>query len=302
VRALAAPRPPEAGARPAPGPPPPGAGYGARRRPWSRMPHRVGSGSSAASSSRYITPPRRQGERMIMFEGAWPHPRTAPSGRPPARLGRVVPTIVARAPTGQARPDHPSRITAPPQSPVPRTDAQDPPDGHGFPLLARIILPPRDVSPMNAATVEPPLHHDRRGVERYARRAARSSARRHGLPEAILAGWTGSSGTSTSSTRSARGSTVWTRRRTHVSSRRSTYSRRPALGSAGRWSTRSRTRRFPDTVRILFCFDPWRSSILLVAGDKAGRWNAWYKEAIPLAEQRYKTCLMERGRQEGDRR
>jgi hypothetical protein len=27
----------------------------------------------------------------------------------------------------------------------------------------------------------------------------------------------------------------------------------------------------PGTVRILFAFDPWRSSILLVAGDKAGR-------------------------------
>ena len=30
----------------------------------------------------------------------------------------------------------------------------------------------------------------------------------------------------------------------------------------------------PGTVRILFAFDPWRDSILLVAGDKAGRWNA----------------------------
>ena len=27
----------------------------------------------------------------------------------------------------------------------------------------------------------------------------------------------------------------------------------------------------PGTVRILFAFDPWRDSILLVAGDKAGR-------------------------------
>jgi DNA-binding XRE family transcriptional regulator len=40
------------------------------------------------------------------------------------------------------------------------------------------------------------------------------------------------------------------------------------------------------TDRILFVFDPWRSSILLVAGDKAGRWNEWYTEA---AEQRYET-------------
>ena len=55
----------------------------------------------------------------------------------------------------------------------------------------------------------------------------------------------------------------------------------------------------PGTVRILFAFDPWRSSILLVAGDKAGRWNDWYREAIPLAEQRYETYLKERAEEEG---
>lgn len=55
----------------------------------------------------------------------------------------------------------------------------------------------------------------------------------------------------------------------------------------------------PGTVRILFAFDPWRSSILLVAGDKAGQWNAWYREAIPLAEHRYETYLKEVQRKEG---
>jgi hypothetical protein len=55
----------------------------------------------------------------------------------------------------------------------------------------------------------------------------------------------------------------------------------------------------PGTVRILFAFDPWRCSILLVAGDKAGRWNQWYTEAIPLAEQRYETYLKERTEEEG---
>jgi hypothetical protein len=58
----------------------------------------------------------------------------------------------------------------------------------------------------------------------------------------------------------------------------------------------------PGTVRILFAFDPWRSSILLVAGDKAGRWNEWYTEAIPLAEQRYETYLKERAEEEGRQR
>jgi hypothetical protein len=55
----------------------------------------------------------------------------------------------------------------------------------------------------------------------------------------------------------------------------------------------------PGTVRVLFAFDPWRSSILLVAGDKAGRWNDWYAEAIPLAEHRYETYLKERAEEEG---
>lgn len=55
------------------------------------------------------------------------------------------------------------------------------------------------------------------------------------------------------------------------------------------------------TVRILFAFDPWRSSILLVAGDKAGQWNAWYREAIPLAEQRYEIYQKERAHEEGGR-
>ncbi|MBP2330244.1 hypothetical protein JOF56_010629 [Kibdelosporangium banguiense] len=41
--------------------------------------------------------------------------------------------------------------------------------------------------------------------------------------------------------------------------------------------------------------------MLLVAGDKAGQWNAWYERAIPLAEQRYEIYLKER-EAEADRR
>jgi hypothetical protein len=37
-------------------------------------------------------------------------------------------------------------------------------------------------------------------------------------------------------------------------------------------------------IRILLVFDPWRSAILLVAGDKSGQWSKWYKTAIPRAE------------------
>ncbi|MEH0841883.1 type II toxin-antitoxin system RelE/ParE family toxin [Micromonospora sp. CPCC 205711] len=58
----------------------------------------------------------------------------------------------------------------------------------------------------------------------------------------------------------------------------------------------------PGTVRILFAFDPWRSSILLVGGDKSGQWNSRYREAIPLAEHRYELYLKERSQQEGEAR
>ena len=75
--------------------------------------------------------------------------------------------------------------------------------------------------------------------------------------------------------------------------------------SAG--STRSRTRRSTTSkelrpasrgrseIRILFVFDPWRSAILLVAGDEARQWNRWYERAIPHAEHLYETYLKERG-------
>jgi hypothetical protein len=47
-------------------------------------------------------------------------------------------------------------------------------------------------------------------------------------------------------------------------------------------------------IRILFVFDPWRSAVLLVAGDKAGRWRDWDREAIPRAERLYQTYLEDR--------
>lgn len=54
-------------------------------------------------------------------------------------------------------------------------------------------------------------------------------------------------------------------------------------------------------IRVLFVFDPWRSAILLVAGNKAGRWSRWYAEFIPLAEQLYETYLKERAEEEAGR-
>ena len=48
-------------------------------------------------------------------------------------------------------------------------------------------------------------------------------------------------------------------------------------GSAGR-----------SEIRVLFAFDPSRSALLLLGGDKAGNWQRWYRENIPVAERLYR--------------
>ena len=49
------------------------------------------------------------------------------------------------------------------------------------------------------------------------------------------------------------------------------------------------------SIRILFIFDPRRQAILLLGGDKAGKWKRWYDKNIPVAEQRYKNWLAGEG-------
>lgn len=44
-------------------------------------------------------------------------------------------------------------------------------------------------------------------------------------------------------------------------------------------------------MRVLFIFDPRRTAILLVGGNKAGSWERWYREAIPAAEALYDEYL-----------
>jgi hypothetical protein len=56
-------------------------------------------------------------------------------------------------------------------------------------------------------------------------------------------------------------------------------------------------------IRILFVFDRWRQAILLVAGDKSGNWQGWYKSAIELAERLYNEHLRTQDEErEGDAR
>jgi hypothetical protein len=45
-------------------------------------------------------------------------------------------------------------------------------------------------------------------------------------------------------------------------------------------------------LRVLYAFDPSRSAILLVGGDKSGN-NRWYKAYVPIADRLYDEYLDE---------
>ena len=47
-----------------------------------------------------------------------------------------------------------------------------------------------------------------------------------------------------------------------------------------------------DPYRILFAFDPGRSALMLLGGNKAGD-KRWYTKNIPLAEERFRAHLSE---------
>lgn len=46
-------------------------------------------------------------------------------------------------------------------------------------------------------------------------------------------------------------------------------------------------------LRVLFVFDPRRMAILLLGGNKSGKWNAWYEWAVPVADDLYDVYLQE---------
>lgn len=46
-------------------------------------------------------------------------------------------------------------------------------------------------------------------------------------------------------------------------------------------------------LRVLFAFDPRRHAILLLGGDKSGRWQEWHTWAIPRADDLYDIHLEE---------
>ena len=54
-------------------------------------------------------------------------------------------------------------------------------------------------------------------------------------------------------------------------------------------------------TRILFIFDPKRTAVMLVGGNKSAaesespNWNLWYVKMIPIAEEIYRKHLIELG-------
>jgi hypothetical protein len=65
----------------------------------------------------------------------------------------------------------------------------------------------------------------------------------------------------------------------------------PADQPEGTTARLRRAKRDPHPVHLR----SRRNAVLLVAGDKAGKWEAWYRQAIPLAEQRYEEYLKQEG-------
>lgn len=48
--------------------------------------------------------------------------------------------------------------------------------------------------------------------------------------------------------------------------------------------------------RVLYAFDPHRSAVLLIGGDKTGN-NCWYKTNVPIADRLYDEYLEELDRE-----
>ncbi len=64
---------------------------------------------------------------------------------------------------------------------------------------------------------------------------------------------------------------------------------RPLVGTiqASRLANLKELRPRGGHIRVLFAFDPRRTAILLLGGDKSGRWHSWYEMAVPVAERLY---------------
>lgn len=56
-----------------------------------------------------------------------------------------------------------------------------------------------------------------------------------------------------------------------------------------------------DRLRVFYAFDPQRTAILLIGGNKTGRWEKFYDEFIPFADALYDEHLRELNNNRGKR-
>lgn len=71
-------------------------------------------------------------------------------------------------------------------------------------------------------------------------------------------------------------------------------SRGPALGRpfvdsihGSRHHNMKELRSIGGHLRMLFAFDPDRTAVVLLGGDKRGNWTDWYEENVPIADELY---------------
>jgi hypothetical protein len=70
---------------------------------------------------------------------------------------------------------------------------------------------------------------------------------------------------------------------------------RPAVDSirSSRHHNMKELRSIGGNLRALFCFDPRRTAIVLLGGDKTRDWAGWYERNVPLADDLYDDYLDE---------
>lgn len=75
--------------------------------------------------------------------------------------------------------------------------------------------------------------------------------------------------------------------------------RRPLVGTikSSRLHNMKELRSTGGNLRALFAFGPNREAVVLVGGDKTGKWNSWYDRMVPKAERAYSDHLRRIGKE-----
>jgi hypothetical protein len=73
--------------------------------------------------------------------------------------------------------------------------------------------------------------------------------------------------------------------------------RRPLVGTikGSRHHNLKELRPTGTNLRVLFAFDPQRTAVMLIGGDKTNQWEKWYARNVPRAERLYDQHLQNRG-------